>query len=235
MNTGFIYCLYNPFFKSYGENVYKLGKTNNLNTRLSGYTTGYIDKSEYILTSAKLSDKNLAEKLLFTELKKYRIKDNREFFKCDIKIIKDTFEKVELLYKLKNDTNSIINKPNETIIINNYNNDIVSYLNDNKLKAINKDEILDDIHNDRLVDSLLPKNNNIITKIPIKIINSDGIFQLYDLDDKQYNMILNYSIISDINIDIISPMNYSFINNENFAYGGTNITLLSNFSYDANY
>jgi hypothetical protein len=94
---------------------------------------------------------------------------------------------------------------------------------------------VDDIHNDKLVDSLLPKNNNIITKIPIKIINSDGIFQLYDLDDKQYNMILNYSIISDINIDIISPMNYSFINNENFAYGGTNITLLSNFSYDANY
>jgi len=165
MNTGFIYCLYNPFFKSYGENVYKLGKTNNLNTRLSGYTTGYIDKSEYILTSAKLSDKNLAEKLLFTELKKYRIKDNREFFKCDIKIIKDTFEKVELLYKLKNDTNSIINKPNETIIINNYNNDIVSYLNDNKLKAINKDEILDDIHNDILktlskyFEDIPPQNN----------------------------------------------------------------------------
>ena len=100
MNAGFIYCLYNPFFKSYGENVYKLGRTNNLNTRLGGYTTGYIDKSEYILTSAKLSDKNLAEKLLFSELEKYRIKDNREFFKCDIKIIKKTFDKVELKYKL---------------------------------------------------------------------------------------------------------------------------------------
>ena len=105
MNTkndkGFIYCLYNPTFKSYGDNVYKLGKTKNLSNRMSSYTTSYIDKSEYIITSSELSNRNIAENILFKELEKYRINLYREFFKCDIKIIREAFEKVEKNLNLK--------------------------------------------------------------------------------------------------------------------------------------
>jgi hypothetical protein len=94
-NKGFIYCLYNPTFKSYGDNVYKLGKTKNLISRMSAYTTSYVDKSEYKITSSELNDRNVAENMLFKELATYRINMKREFFKCDIKIIIDAFEKVE--------------------------------------------------------------------------------------------------------------------------------------------
>lgn len=97
-NKGFIYCLYNPTFKTYGDNVYKLGKTKNLSNRMYAYTTSYVDKSEYILTSVELDNRNTAEKLLFKELEKYRVSINREFFNCDIKIIKETFEKVERFF-----------------------------------------------------------------------------------------------------------------------------------------
>lgn len=109
--SGFIYSLYNSSFKSYGENVYKLGKCKNLKNRLSGYVTGYLEKPEYVLTSKLLSDRNLAESMLFSYLKKYRIYSNREFFKCDIEIIKQAFEKIEKYFEEKN---------NKTIIINNH-------------------------------------------------------------------------------------------------------------------
>ena len=112
-NKGFIYCLYNPTFKSYGDNVYKLGKTKNLSSRISGYTTSYVDKSEYILTSMELNDKNIAEKLLFKELEKYRVSINREFFNCDIKIIKEAFEKVE-----KNCNNKFTRENNMILYMN---------------------------------------------------------------------------------------------------------------------
>jgi hypothetical protein len=112
-NKGFIYCLYNPTFKSYGDNVYKLGKTKNLSGRMSAYTTSYVDKSKYILTSMELNDKNIAEKLLFKELEKYRVSINREFFNCDIKIIKEAFEKVE-----KNCNNKFTRENNMILYMN---------------------------------------------------------------------------------------------------------------------
>jgi hypothetical protein len=105
-NQGFIYCLHNPTFKYYGDNVYKLGKTNNLKSRLAAYTTGYVEKSEYILYSSILNDKDLGEKLLFKELDEYRINNNREFFKCDINIIKTAFNNIE---KYFNQNKQIIN------------------------------------------------------------------------------------------------------------------------------
>jgi hypothetical protein len=97
---GYIYCLYNPMFNYYGNNVYKLGQTANIKTRLNSYVTSYIDKPEYLLVSKLLINKKLAEDLLFVELDNYRICSNREFFKCDINIIKNAFELVESIYLL---------------------------------------------------------------------------------------------------------------------------------------
>jgi hypothetical protein len=113
---GFIYCLYNPSFKNYGKNVYKLGKTKNLASRLANYTTGYIDKSEYIITSIQLNNKHVAENILFEELKSYRINIKREFFDCDIKIIKEAFQKVEKISNESNISDQEIIKAKEEII-----------------------------------------------------------------------------------------------------------------------
>jgi hypothetical protein len=119
-NSGFIYCLYNPIYKTYGNNIYKLGHTKNLNKRLNQYKTGYLEKSEYLLTSSKLQNRILGETMLFNELVKYRMNTHREFFNCDIKIIKETFEKIEKYFNLVESNNtSKITENNNTTEINN--------------------------------------------------------------------------------------------------------------------
>jgi T5orf172 domain len=79
--SGWLYCLYNECFKSYGSNVYKLGRTMNLKQRLSQYTTSYIQPSHFICVSfRKFRDSRKAEAVLFYILRMYRIVENREFF-----------------------------------------------------------------------------------------------------------------------------------------------------------
>ena len=60
MDGGYLYILWNPVYESYGPNVYKLGKTQNLNKRKSGYTTPYIEGSIYKYTSSYFNDRHAA-------------------------------------------------------------------------------------------------------------------------------------------------------------------------------
>jgi hypothetical protein len=66
--------------------------------RLSGYTTSYIDNTEVKFLSELCSDYSLAELIIFDRLKSSRIKQNREFFRGDlqefIKEIEDVVKKV---------------------------------------------------------------------------------------------------------------------------------------------
>src|SRR5438876_6894136 len=68
---GYIYCLYNEVYKYYGENVYKLGMSNDVQKRLNGYTTVYIEESKILLQSKELSNYSIAEDILFQILEKY--------------------------------------------------------------------------------------------------------------------------------------------------------------------
>lgn len=96
--AGYLYCLYNNAFKSFGESVYKLGRSGNLDNRLASYTTYYVEPSQFIFTSKtydrKFKDCIKAERVLFYILRKYRVSNKREFFQCEIDIIKDTFERI---------------------------------------------------------------------------------------------------------------------------------------------
>ena len=96
--AGYLYCLYNPVFKSFGDNVYKLGRSGNLNNRLASYTTYYVEPSQFIVTSEvyerKFKDCIKAERVLFYILRKYRVSNKREFFQCHIDLIKETFERM---------------------------------------------------------------------------------------------------------------------------------------------
>ena len=96
--AGYLYCLYNQAFESFGDNVYKLGRSGNLDNRLASYTTYYVEPSQFILTSAnydrKFKDCIKAERVLFYILRKYRVSNKREFFMCDIELIKETFERM---------------------------------------------------------------------------------------------------------------------------------------------
>jgi hypothetical protein len=99
--AGYIYCIYNPAFESFktGEiDVYKLGRTGNLDNRLASYTTYYVEPSRFMVTSKdynrKFKDCIKAERVLFYILRKYRVTNKREFFNCSIELIKDTFERM---------------------------------------------------------------------------------------------------------------------------------------------
>jgi len=96
--AGYLYCIYNPAFKSFGDSVYKLGRSGNLDNRLSSYTTYYVEPSQFIVTSEtyerKFKDCIKAERVLFYILRKYRVSNKREFFQCDINLIKETFERI---------------------------------------------------------------------------------------------------------------------------------------------
>ena len=80
-NSGCIYILYNEVYNYYGDNVYKIGKTKDIYKRLSAYTTSYIKPCEIKFISLNCNDYSKAEMLIFNRLKKYRIINNREFFK----------------------------------------------------------------------------------------------------------------------------------------------------------
>jgi len=98
--SGYLYCIYNSF---YDENTYKLGKTINLKKRINSYSTGYLDKCVVKYESEILNNYTLAENLLFHLLDKYRIKQNREFFKCELSVIIDNINIVSnMFYNKKN-------------------------------------------------------------------------------------------------------------------------------------
>jgi hypothetical protein len=108
-DEGHIYCLHNNIYKYYGDNVYKCGNTSDMNKRIVSYTTSYIEKSNVVLLSDKYIDKNIAELLLFNYLKEYRLKSNREFFDCNIDIIKDAFIKIDNIFNTYNNKTLLIN------------------------------------------------------------------------------------------------------------------------------
>jgi hypothetical protein len=92
---GYIYILYNNMFDHFGNNVYKVGETIDINNRIKGYTTCYIDPVEIKYLSKQLTNKSLAEAMVFNKLSKYRINSNREFFKCEVDIIISVINNIE--------------------------------------------------------------------------------------------------------------------------------------------
>ena len=101
---GKLYCIYNEMYKYHGDDVYKLGNSGDVDKRIQGYTTSYITPVLILHQTDYIRNKVLAETILFDMLKEYRIVNNREFFKCNIDIIKKTMDEiVELFNKYTDD------------------------------------------------------------------------------------------------------------------------------------
>jgi hypothetical protein len=92
-DDGYLYCISNPMYKYYGDNVYKLGRTSNVQKRIANYSTGYIEPVKLEYTTGLLNNNFLAEKILFDMLYEYRLK--RDFFNCNLSIIQDKFDMIE--------------------------------------------------------------------------------------------------------------------------------------------
>jgi hypothetical protein len=94
---GYIYVIYNKMFDSYGEDVYKVGETKNIEKRKNGYRTGYVDKVVVKYQSREFINCKKAEELLFVLLRESRIVKNREFFKKELSEIIKNIEYIERL------------------------------------------------------------------------------------------------------------------------------------------
>lgn len=92
---GFLYCLWNEIYAFYGTDFYKLGCTKNPDDRLRNFSTPYPCDSLMKIVTGKIKHHTLAEKILFQLLSEYRLTNNREFFKCDLEIIKQKMIEVE--------------------------------------------------------------------------------------------------------------------------------------------
>lgn len=92
---GDLYIKFNEMYNYYGNNVYKLGRSNNSIRRITDDMSSYIYPTN-ILYSKNFEYVKLAEQLLFQKLDCCRIVKNREFFRCEldkiIKIIDDVFD-----------------------------------------------------------------------------------------------------------------------------------------------
>jgi len=89
-NKGFLYCIFNKVYETYGNEVYKLGMTckQSVQLRITQYITSYVDPC-IIIHSVEISDAVIGENLLFQRLEECRYVQNREFFKGKYKIIQE--------------------------------------------------------------------------------------------------------------------------------------------------
>ena len=113
IREGYVYVLYNPIYVTYGE-IYKVGQAKDLNKRIKMYTTSYPEKSDikYIIKHKYYKE---IERIVHLYLKEYRMNSNREFFKCNLDLIKETLDKVKE-YTLV-DISRVLNKTSENIVL----------------------------------------------------------------------------------------------------------------------
>jgi hypothetical protein len=91
-NSGYIYIMRQP---TYEVNIFKIGLTMRSSEQRSKelFNTSSADKF-FIINNYHTKDCIEAEKQIHKELEKYRISERREFFRCDLKIIMDTCDKI---------------------------------------------------------------------------------------------------------------------------------------------
>ena len=154
---GYIYIMFNDVFNYYGNNVFKIGKTTDIQQRVNAYVTSYIQPCEVKYVSETCINYSLAEAIIFQKIDKYRVVKNREFFKVDkqeaIEIIEDTIKKI-------NDR-TIIEKPRA--------------IKENKhdCKTVKKIELIREVEREYDLDITDPEFNNKHGEISF----SDGLFE----------------------------------------------------------
>jgi len=199
--NGFIYCIHNDIYSQYGDNVYKLGRTINLKSRNSTYNTGFLKNSKYVIISREFHNCIKAERILFFILRKYRIKEKKEFFKLHIDTIKSTFDR-----------------------INNFSNEFIDILYSHLLNKFCKDDIIDRLENgceeeDEEFSNFLVNDYNELTNFfeKFKYKPSQKMIELfpsfkYLLDFPELNSLV-YDSESSINNNLTPSLN---ILNNNF-------------------
>jgi hypothetical protein len=101
------------------ENIYRLGKTDNMKKRKKIYNSHTIYKKKVIImkdVSCPLQYETCLRAMLYN----YRIKDRKDFYECDIKKIETAFEKCDESIKCMNQTGGSKIENNKILTIINY-------------------------------------------------------------------------------------------------------------------
>jgi hypothetical protein len=95
---GSLYAMHNELFNTYGPHYYKLGRSKDLRKRIRTYQTSYIEPSFFVSVSCRrFKDSDQAETLLFYLLRRFRVKNNREFFTAPLCLIRHMMLRVSAL------------------------------------------------------------------------------------------------------------------------------------------
>jgi len=155
---GFIYVMFNEVFNHYGPNVYKIGKAQNIQSRMKAYTTSYIKPIEVIFSSSIVSDYSIAEKEIHNRLNKFRLASNREFFSIELELITKTINDVI------NDVNS---KSNEELVKYEF----------TKIKYVKKLNVINLVENYKMLIDIDAQHNNEQNETEGSLQNQDVIKQ----------------------------------------------------------
>jgi hypothetical protein len=85
-DAGYIYIIFNDMFRHCGDNVYKIGKTKDITSRIQQYVTSYVKPVEIKYLSQPCVNYHIAEMLVFIRLNEQRLVGNREFFDINIEL-----------------------------------------------------------------------------------------------------------------------------------------------------
>ena len=105
-NNKYVYVLSNPMYVAYGDDVYKIGHSKDPEERSHDFDTSYLEPSTLVYTYRHVNAP-LLEQRVHKALDMFRMASNREFFKCELHIIKDiicylakeTYEKPQIKMK----------------------------------------------------------------------------------------------------------------------------------------
>lgn len=98
-SNGLLYCISHYTYKLDGDNVYKLGRAKDIDKRLGNYITYYIKPVTLEYNSPSIPYHDIAESILFDKLREFRVVPNREFFDCQLDIIKKSIDDITQEFK----------------------------------------------------------------------------------------------------------------------------------------
>lgn len=96
---GYIYVLHNPTFETWGENIYKIGCSNDPERRLKDLSTSYLSESVILYKSKLFENKIKAEQKLFKEIDHYRSNNRREFFDIPYQTLVTYIENIDVSHR----------------------------------------------------------------------------------------------------------------------------------------
>ena len=91
---GYLFVLWTRSYEYYGENVYKIGKTKNVEERVQAFEVAYLNPVILKTISTRVKDVRLAEKLLFQKLADKRLHGNKNFFCAPMDYINEKINEV---------------------------------------------------------------------------------------------------------------------------------------------